>query len=345
MRIEHYTNEIAFEQLASEWEALHAHSPTATIFNSPAWCSTWWRHFGGTGQPHVLTARAQNGQLVGLAPLVVTLDEAHLPPRPVIRFVGHNDLCDYLDMLVAPGYEEAVVEQFLETWLGLSCEYELDLHTLPPTSPLLQSLPILGRQRGLKVTRTVQEVCPVVTLPDTWEAYLNQLDAKDRRELRRKLRQAGQRALTGWYYITRPLQIVEDLPVFFALLRASSPEKAAFMDERREAFFRDVIPTLARRGWVWLAFLHVDGQPAASYLCFDFRGEVQVYNSGFDPKLAVGISPGWILLGYLIERAIFLGRRRWNFLRGSEEYKYQFGAKSEPVYHLRVVSCAQEAAR
>ncbi len=345
MHIEHYTDETAFEQLATEWEALHAQSSTATIFNSPTWCCTWWRHFGGLGRLHVVAARTESGQLVGLAPLVVTVDREQTPPQPVIRFVGRNDLCDYLDILIAPGYEEAVVEHFIDAWLDLSCECELDLHTLPHTSPLLRTLPVLGRQRGLVVTRTVQDVCPVIPLPGTWSAYLEHLEAKSRRELRRKLRQAGQRAFTSWYYVTCPDQVAEDLPTFFALHRSSGPEKAAFLDDRRENFFREVVPALASKGWVWLAFLQVNGQPAAAYLCFDFRGEVQVYNSGLDPALATSLSPGWILLGYLIEHAIHLGYRRFNFLRGDEEYKFQFGARSEPVYHLRVVSHAQEAVR
>lgn len=347
MRVELHTDETVLEHLVAEWGTLHAQSPTATVFNSPDWCCVWWRYYGQeAGRLHVLVARDEAGRLVGLAPLVVTVDRQCESTRPVVRFVGDREVCDYLDVLVAPGYEQAVLERFLDTWRELTCECELDLYPIPHTSPLGQYLPDLASQRDLRVSSSVQDVCPVVQLPNTWETYLRQLDARDRRELRRKLRQAGHRAFTGWYYVTQPCQVAEDLPLFFALHRASDPEKAAFMDSRREAFFRDAFLALAQHGWIWLAFLHVNGEPAASFLCFDFRNEIQVYNSGLDPTLASNLSPGWVLLGYLIEHAIHLGRRRFNFLRGNEEYKYQFGAKSEPVYHLRVAPRAPaDAAR
>ncbi|MDQ7028993.1 MAG: GNAT family N-acetyltransferase [Ardenticatenia bacterium] len=345
MPVEHFVDEAVFEHLAEEWEALHAMSPTATVFNSLAWCRVWWRHFGASGRLHVLAVRAEEDTLVGLAPMRMAPPHETGFSRPVIRFVGSTDLCDYQDMLFAPGYEWYVVERLLAVWEHVGCQCALDLHAVPHRSPTVHALSALCQQLGYSVVREAEEVCPVVPLPGRWQDYVQSLDAKDRRELRRKMRKAGRAGLVSWYRVTDPAHVAEDLPLFFALHRAGAPEKAAFMDTRREAFFADMVSSLAAHGWVWLAFLLVDGTPAACYLGFDFRGEIQVYNSGLAPTVAPRLSPGWMLLGYLIEHAIALRRHRFNFLRGEEAYKYQFGARPEPIYHLRVVPTAHSSVR
>ncbi len=345
MPIEHFVDETAFECLEAEWAHLHAVSPTATVFNSPTWCRVWWRHFGEPGRLHVLAVRTEDGELVGLAPMRIVPPREQATSRSAVRFLGSDDLCDYLDVLVAPGYEWYVAERLLVLWEHMGCRCELDLHAIPHTSPTVQAIVALCGQLGHQVFQEEEDVCPVVPLPPRWEEYLEGLDAKDRRELRRKMRKAGRAGLVSWYYVTHPAHIAEDLPAFFALHRASAPEKAAFMDARREAFFTEMACALAHHGWVWLAFLLVDGRPAACYLGFDFRDEIQVYNSGLAPSAAARLSPGWVLLGYVIEHAISLGRRRLNFLRGGEAYKYQFGARPEPVYHLRVTPAAHNSAR
>jgi CelD/BcsL family acetyltransferase involved in cellulose biosynthesis len=46
------------------------------------------------------------------------------------------------------------------------------------------------------------------------------------------------------------------------------------------------------------------------------------------------LSPGNVLTAYVIQDAIRLGRTRFDFLRGDEEYKFRFGAEPEPVYDL-----------
>lgn len=55
--------------LEAEWDALLASCSGATPFQSRAWMTTWWEHFGRGREPHVIESR-ENGVLVGLFPLV-----------------------------------------------------------------------------------------------------------------------------------------------------------------------------------------------------------------------------------------------------------------------------------
>jgi CelD/BcsL family acetyltransferase involved in cellulose biosynthesis len=79
-----------------------------------------------------------------------------------------------------------------------------------------------------------------------------------------------------------------------------------------------------RNGWLQLAFLESDGQKAAGYMNFDYADHIWVYNSGLNFNLRE-LSPGWVLLGYLLQWANQNQRRAFDFMRGDEDYKYRFG--------------------
>ena len=84
-----------------------------------------------------------------------------------------------------------------------------------------------------------------------------------------------------------------------------------------------------------LSFMTIAGNKAAAYLCFDFQERVWVYNSGFDPQYRE-FSPGWVMLGYLIQHAIESGKKSFDFMRGDEDYKYRFGAAESHVLKIEI---------
>ena len=93
----------------------------------------------------------------------------------------------------------------------------------------------------------------------------------------------------------------------------------------------------AQAGWLKLFFIEVNGIEAAAMLCFDYNNEFLLYNSGYDPEQFANLSPGNVLTAYTIQEAIRLGRIRYDFLRGDEDYKFRFGAQPEPVYDLSIM--------
>jgi CelD/BcsL family acetyltransferase involved in cellulose biosynthesis len=118
-------------------------------------------------------------------------------------------------------------------------------------------------------------------------------------------------------------------------MAASDDDKARFLaDGSNTAFFRALIPALSEAGWLQLAFLTVEGQPAAAYLNFDYAGHILVYNSGLLQTAYGHLSPGIVLLAYLIQHAIETGHHVFDFLQGDEVYKYRMGGQDTHVYNL-----------
>ena len=291
-----YRDESGFEALRDEWNALLARSRVDTIFLTREWQATWWRHLGAGRGPLYLLAARQDGRLVGILPLYLSQADS----IRTLAVVGCVEVSDYLDLIIEAGREEEVYAAFL-AWLdGPDAPGwdRLDLCNQPAASLAHVRLPEMARALGWQVETTQEDVCPVITLPrpgdgeDGWELYLGTLDKKERHEIRRKLRRVEREAPGAHVRIVRGgAELAEAIESFIALHRLSRPDKHAFMTDDMQAYFRAIAGVLAERGWLQLSFLDVDGRPAASYFCFDYRNEVLVYNSGYDPTASPQLSP------------------------------------------------------
>jgi len=328
-----YQSPEAFSTLASEWNALLHRTASDVPFLTVEWQRTWWQHFGNDNPLLVYVFRDEASALCGIAPLFLANESG----QRQLHTVGCADICDYLDLIVAPGCEQAVFTALLDALSApdVPAWDAIDLCNIPEASRTPEVLGTLAQARGWRVEKTIQEVCPLIHLPATWEDYLALLDKKERHELRRKMRRAEQSEESVQLYITEGFDTLDaDLDAFITLLVVSRPDKASFMSDQMRAFFHAAGHVAQRAGWLQLAFLRVGGVNAAAYMNFDYAGRIMVYNSGLDPKNFQWLSPGIVLMGKLIQQAIEQQRAVFDFLRGNEDYKYRLGGKDTHVYRL-----------
>jgi len=105
MHVEVFTADSAFHDLRAEWCQLLSQLPFQSVFFTPQWQETWWRHFGTTRQLHILTVRSKEGALQGLAPL---MSRHGIDGMPRLELLGDLELCDYLDVLMLPARQREV---------------------------------------------------------------------------------------------------------------------------------------------------------------------------------------------------------------------------------------------
>jgi CelD/BcsL family acetyltransferase involved in cellulose biosynthesis len=318
----------SLEAVGSEaWEALHADSGLRSPFLTWAWQRDWLAAFGEGRRLALHAASDDAGRLLAVLPLVEVA-----PDR--LMLAGGADVSDYLDLLCRRGHEADAWHALLDARAADRATWEL--HSVPAASPTVSALPSLAAAAGLVATAIVEERCPVLALPETWDAFLSALPKKHRHELTRKMRRLEREipdARVVWE--TTPAGIDRRLDDFLTLHRASREGKAKFMDARMEGFFRRVIGALAATGGARLALLEAAGGPMASFVTLEWDGTVGLYNSGFAPAHAA-LSPGLVLLAHVVRDALERGCRRFDFLRGEERYKYEFGPVPEPVYHVTI---------
>jgi CelD/BcsL family acetyltransferase involved in cellulose biosynthesis len=354
MRVEIYQDTAGLDNLREEWSPLLQRSATNTLFLTWEWQKAWWDSFGGGKGLFLLTIRDESRALVGIAPLFhqeSLVDPATALPaisveRPIaveggqpmrsVHLVGGTEVSDYLDVIAPVERNPEVCVALLDALESGIPWHLLDLRCLPSASPTGSNVAELARARGWKVQQAREDVCPVLELPATWDEYLaTKLNKKQRHELRRKMHRAEESAHVDWQWVTAA-DFEAGLATFVQLHKASHPDKDAFMDEQMQRFFRAVARAALDQGWLRLSILRFNGQPVASYLCFDYGGDRLVYNSGFDLSAYADLGPGIVAVGYLIEDAIQHGLKRFDFLQGNERYKYEFGAVDTEVLRLLV---------
>lgn len=315
-----------FESLASLWKDQRHRLRWGSVFVLPWWLETWWRHLGAEAE-YYLCEVTQGGDPLGIAPLLVRDCRA--------SFIGSADVCDYLDFVVAPGKERPFFT-FLLDRLRRDGVSELYLESLRPDSTVLTTLVDVARNAGHGVLCALDNVSLDLDLPATWQGLLQVLTPKQRREIGRKLRRLDEAGRVEYETVESTTATRETMDVFLRLLRESREDKAAFMTERMEAFFRSVAETMARAGLLRCGVLKIEGRPVAAVMCFDYNDQVYLYNSGYDPGYAY-LSAGLLSKVLSVKDSIERGRRKYDFLKGAEEYKYRLGGRELPLYNCRIV--------
>lgn len=314
-----------FDSLALPWEQLLKQSSRNHIFLTPTWQRLWWNRFG-EGKELLLVSVRSHRELVGIAPLM--RDDSRL------SLVGDSDVCDYLDLVAMKGHEEGVCLTLHSVLEELEwCR--LDLTPLRPDSVIARHLIPLLTDKGYTVDATQIDTSPETPLPEQWEEFLAGLSKKDRHELRRKLRRLERAGEVQHRCCKDPGTLPQDLEDFFRLFKESRAEKSGFLTPERKAFFQEMARSMMQRDYLRLSFLELNGERVSTNLCFEYDDSVYLYNSGYDPRysrLAVGL----LLKAHCLRKAIEAGKKRFDFLRGAEPYKYDLGGKDVPIYRFEV---------
>ena len=93
---------------------------------------------------------------------------------------------------------------------------------------------------------------------------------------------------------------------------------------------------MAQQGWLKLFFLKVENKRVASMLLFDYADEYELYNSGFEPSSYPQVGTGATLTAFTIKDAIENGKKKYDFLRGGEQYKYRLGGVKAEVFDIAI---------
>lgn len=316
----------AFAELAPQWSALHRSVPGATPFTHPVWHAAWLRHFGSALAPVFLSFR-QGEELVGVAALEISGDSA--------RTLGDPNVCDYGGPLALPGREHAIASALFE-WLREDLTPRAELWGLPADSPVTRALRDAAGDQGWSVQVEPEAACPIADIAGGFDAYLAALSKKDRHELRRKMRN-----LAALGDLTYERQAPEQSPAagetLLRLMRASHHGKDEFLTPVMAAFFGDLAASLGALGLARVGIVRLAGEEVAALLVFEDDDTGFLYNSGYDPAFsahAVGLVSKALALQDAAER----GLRRFDFLRGDEEYKRRLGGVPRPLVRLHLTS-------
>lgn len=316
-------------ELAGEWNALLNESIEHVPFLRFEYLEAWWKTRGGGEWPEeaslqIVTAK-DVGRLVGVAPLFYT---PSWQGKRALLLIGAVEVSDYLDLIVRPenlpAFLDALLPFLADPSSGLPDWERLDLYNLLDSSPTLKAAPVSAEAAGWAFAAEQLQHSPYIPLPGDWETYLAGIDKKQRHEIRRKMRRSEESdARVEWYIVSDPAALEDEANAFMDLM-AQDPDKARFLTPPMREHMRLTMRCAFAEGCLQLAFLTVNGAKAAGYFSLDYLNRIWVYNSGIDQTYRE-YSPGWVLLGNLLQWANENKREAFDFMRGDEDYKYRFG--------------------
>jgi CelD/BcsL family acetyltransferase involved in cellulose biosynthesis len=281
----------------------------------------------------VVVLRSARGDLQALLPFRVRRERLWRVPVTAVGWAFGDLGCpDHLDLLAAPEADLDALVGALEQipWVVIKLDNVADRATN------VERLRAACERRGWIVRQKRLGRCPYIELPKSWEAYLTDMTAHRRaaiRRMERKLRREHDVVLTeyGKERVEEGLRHLQNLHT----LRWEGG--GTFSDPVVQRLHRRLAASLAEQGRLWLFTLDIDGTPAAAWYGFSLGlgDTVYHYQSGRDPRWDRE-RVGSLLLGLMIRRAIELGYRRFDFLRGEEPYKWQWTRIARPCYEVVV---------
>ncbi len=315
----------SFDSLASCW-ANPSHSLRwNSLFVLPIWLKVWWQELKA-GAELYLDAIRQRERVIGIAPLLVREGRASL--------IGSADVCDYLDFVVAPGRERDFFNVLLDDLREKGIN-RLDLRPLRPDSTVLTHLVSIAQNRGYEVLCRPEDVSLELDLPSTWDEYLAILTAKQRHEVRRKLRRLAEAGKVDYHFVEDSVAVHDAMDAFLKMFTESRTDKAVFLTAQMESFFRSLADNMAEAGLLRFGILELDTLPAAMVMCFDYNDCMYLYNSSYNPRYN-SLSVGLLCKVLCIKESIQEGKKRFDFLKGAETYKYHLGGREVPLYSCQI---------
>jgi len=321
-------SEDARDFVRRDWTELARRDPAGTFFHRPAYLKLYWEEFGETPD-HLLLAFAEedDGTQVG-AVAFERIDET-------LRFLGGTEVTDYMGPVGVPDAQAEVAKALVQALGDRDDWSSADLRGLPEDHAWLGLLRDAAAGAGFSVTEDEDQngTAPYLPLPSSWEAYLDDLPAKLRHEIRRKAKKLEADAGPFRILTADEGSIVPFLDRFVELHRLSEGPKGVFMVPGMEIFFRRLAEAFLGPGIFRLTFIEVADQLAAGTIAFVCDGTTSLYNSAFDREWG-SLAPGMVLVGEDIRSAIEEGCTGFDLLKGDYAYKYRFGAVPRRIRRL-----------
>ena len=181
-------------------------------------------------------------------------------------------------------------------------------------------------ENSLKISKQDQVVN--LMLPESYEKYLAVLPRKKRHELKRKKVRFQEKYPQAVLRESKDSEIFE---TFIKLHKTSDGDKGNFMNDEVTAFFSSL---LTMKGWK-IYYLEVDNAIAAC--CFVYEDEVgsYLYNSSKNNTFNE-VNPGIIIIDKIIEQLISKEFTFFDFLKGTERYKFDLGGISTQLYDIEI---------
>ena len=248
--------------------------------------------------------------------------------KNVAYLCGGQDLFDYHDLISNKKVSKGLIKQLFDEILEKV--NLIELKSIASGSKLHKFTSEIEKE--YEVDYINEDVCPIISLPNTFENYLLQLSKKNRHEIRRKIRKF-ENNLEFEIIETDESNVEEHLLEFLRLMKLN-PEKRNFLNQSRIDFMSRIIKYAILSNKGNLTFIKIENEMVATSFEFKNNDKLFVYNSGYNDnysEYSVGLLNHIYNIKNKISEYKFI-----DFLRGPEEYKYRIGCINQDLITIKI---------
>jgi CelD/BcsL family acetyltransferase involved in cellulose biosynthesis len=319
--------------LRDAWNELLKKSASDTAFLTWEWMYTWWECFG-EGKKLFIVIAEDEGAIVGIAPLHLTRERIFgLRSLRHLEFLGSTGvITEYQDFIILKGREQELVPAFLDFLFERFLEWDaMNLVSMKKDGINLIQVRMYCDVKGIQYWEYNSNISPYIELPASFDEYMQSLSRNSRwrfRSLKKKL-ESGRKV--EMLETKDKIAAAADFSTIMHLHQKRWDQKGgtgSFAQHRIQylKFHNKIVQRFFDNGWLYLLRLIVDGLPVAGQYNFIYNNVVYYHSVGFDPEWAEH-NVGSVLQLNAVEDSIQKGATEFDFLRGTEQYKYLWTKK------------------
>jgi CelD/BcsL family acetyltransferase involved in cellulose biosynthesis len=342
LHIETLLTQAEVEALEPEWRLLESRMVQLPFVRFD-WVILWWRHFRSQSRLvrddlFVCTFRTPAGELVGVAPLIITQRPSVGPIQfRELQFMGADpNITEVRCIATSPCQTEVLysylldhLRQFRSKWWNVAT-----LTGLPAGNHTLETASGAAFVSGALSHDTV---CSILELKPSWEEFKSGLPRNIKESLRKCYNAPTRDGLSFKFrVVSEGADVKPAVHRFFELHRARSEMRQtihhddSFASHRSREFLLDVSQRFAERGALRIFQLHYNESVIATRIGFVCGDSLYLYFSGFDPAFA-RYSVMTTVVAEAIKHAIASGLKTVNLSTGRDVSKQRW-APTEAVY-------------
>jgi hypothetical protein len=321
-RIEVIDTMEAFGKLSKQWNDLLALSRADTIFLTWEWLYSWAETFMNSSDQLYIITVYDNEELIGIAPWIIRRTRFLGLSLKQIEFLGTPEAgSDYLDVIILCGKEKDVsmsIHDFIFSRESQSWDCLL-LRDIPANSFFLLHLTDKLDDQGKNFEYRPSAFCPLAVLPSERDMFFKGLSTNRREQFHRHLKVIG--GPDGAKHETlRGRALHEMLESFFILYAANRGEESG----KLKTFLMKYLEKCSGEDNVQMDVLCKDESLCAGLLHLKRHNTLSMYLMAVDKTFNPRVSVGNVIVGLSISRAIAEGDTFYDFLKGTEPYKFHW---------------------
>lgn len=312
-----------FKALENDWNSLLEEIPDKFIFQTYDWHYNVIQGFGREKGLFVLTIKKGN-ELVAIIPLWQVKRDLKFRKYKILQLLTQS----------RADYQEFIIKKDREACMSVLCEFLKeqknlwDLIFFRSVRDGSQNTLMVDMFNHLGITAKSEDafVCPVIKVDKGFEEYKKDFKAKffsNIRRLERKINKLGAVSINKYNGEIDIEEIANEFILLHQKRWGITDTKSKFNKKIHRIYYQQLFKSLYKKKYLDLFYMKLDDRIIAVHFGTLYNNRCLFHNPAYDPDYSK-FAPSKILLYHIIERCHDQKIELFDFLAGSEEYKYDW---------------------